>query len=448
MSKKKQQINGGKCEIQEVLSNETSVSVVDKNQKVEKNSNPDNAELNENVINENKISDPLYDSEIVEERLEEAKEVDSPKKKKKSAIINAIFLIVNIGLMLFIVKSFLSSLGDTKNLPAVLAAQGNRLWWLAVGVLFYVVFVVTETAIFSTLIKGTTGKRRGYLSYRVGTIGKYYDNITPFSVGGQPFQIVALAKAGMSPGISTSLPIIKVIIYNIVYVIMILFSFIFGIPLVTSAQSGLGRFLMILFIAVAIIGFIVTILTSMLFILVGSGKIIGRGIARWAVKIGYSLRIVKNYRKTYNKFMLQVREYQNSMKFLRTNIGVMVKSFIYITIQFLAFFSIPAVCVLAFGNMSLTFEFWFVCFTKFLICQMAAVIIPLPGGTGMMEIGFILAFGSSTVLGDNVVWALLAWRIISYYLLLVHGFVQTIIDSSVKTYRSRKELKLQQKNSK
>ena len=383
-----------------------------------------------------------YDTEIINERLEEAKQAQSPKKKIKSRVTNAIFLLINIVLMFFIVKGFLSSLGDDLDLGKILAEQGNKLWWLAVGVLIYIIFIATEAGMFSTMIKSTTGKARPYLSYRVATIGKYYDFITPMSVGGQPFQIVALTKAGLGAGISTSLPIIKIIVWNLVYTIIILLSFVFGIPLSIGGLDEFSKFLMILFIAVAIIGLIFTALSSVLFISIGNGKIVGRGFARWIVKMGYALRIVKNYRKSYNKIMLQVREYQNSIGFLKQNKWVMFKCVLYSVVQILTYFSLPLVCIYAFGNgLPLTFEFWFIIFTRFMICQMAAVIIPLPGGTGMMEIGFILCFGSSSILGNNVVWALLAWRILSYYLCLVHGFIQTLVDGAVSSARERKLMK-------
>ena len=74
-----------------------------------------------------------YDEEIIEERLEEAKKAQAPNKKKKSRIVNTIFLIINICLMVFIVNGFLTSLGDGADLVTVLHKQGDRLWWLAVG---------------------------------------------------------------------------------------------------------------------------------------------------------------------------------------------------------------------------------------------------------------------------------------------------------------------------
>lgn len=398
-------------------------------------------ENDKNLDNESLID---LDKAIIEERLAEAQKTQTSKKKIKSKIINAIFLLVNILLMVFIVKGFLDSLGeDINGMGERLSAQGDKLWWLAVGVGLYIIFIITETLVFTSLMKGTTGKRRPYLSYRVALLGKYYDNITPLAVGGQPFQIVTLAQDGLSPGISTSLPIIKLIIYNLVYTISILLCFIFGIPLVTAGLEGLNRFLMIILIAVGVLGLIFTALTSVLFILIGNGKIIGRGMTRWLVKMGYALRIVKNYRKSYNKIMMQVREYQNSMDFLKKNKWVMIKCVVYSFIECISYFAIAVVCVYAFSfNQEFTFMFFIETLTKFMICQMAAVIIPLPGGTGMLEVGFILAFGSTTILGDNVFLALLAFRIISYYLLLLHGFTQTIIDSCVKSVRERKQEKM------
>ena len=384
-----------------------------------------------------------FDSDVIEERLEEVREAEKPKKKKKSKIMNVIFLVINIVLMVFIVSGFLQSFGDGLDIGAVIEAQGKKLWWLVAGLGLYFIFVLTETGIFSSLIKATTGRRRPYLSYKVAITGKYYDSITPFSVGGQPSRIVTLTKDGMSAGISTSLPIIKIIVYNIVYTFFILAFFIFGMPLISASSDRLFNFIIILFEAIAVVGLILTAFSSVIFLLIGNGKLVGRTLARWGVKIGYKLKIVKNYRQTYNKIMIQVREYQNSMDFLKRNKWVMVKCIFCCILQILAYFSVPFTVVLAFStNIDVNFVFWVTCVAKILICQMAAVIIPLPGGTGMMEIGFIFIF--SNVLGNNVVWGLLAWRILTYYILILHGFVQTLFDSVVSTLKNRRLKKLKQ----
>ena len=85
---------------------------------------------------------------------------------------------------------------------------------------------------------------------------------------------------------------------------------------------------------------------------------------------------------------------------------------------------------------------WFILFTcivKYYICSMAGSYIPLPGATGLMEIAFIALYGE--FVGDAIVWALLTWRILSYYLILIHGFVHEIIKITKNVARSRKNIK-------
>jgi uncharacterized membrane protein YbhN (UPF0104 family) len=67
---------------------------------------------------------------------------------------------------------------------------------------------------------------------------------------------------------------------------------------------------------------------------------------------------------------------------------------------------------------------------------MAGSYIPLPGATGLMEIAFIALYGE--FVGDAIVWALLSWRIISYYFILIHGFIHEMTKIVKNVVHSRK----------
>ena len=73
---------------------------------------------------------------------------------------------------------------------------------------------------------------------------------------------------------------------------------------------------------------------------------------------------------------------------------------------------------------------------------MASVIVPLPGGTGMMELSFMFLFGTPDLLGANVAIGLLVYRILSYYILIIHGFGQTIADTIVNASKNKITSKL------
>ena len=72
---------------------------------------------------------------------------------------------------------------------------------------------------------------------------------------------------------------------------------------------------------------------------------------------------------------------------------------------------------------------------------MASVVIPLPGGTGMMEISFAILFGGSSMLGGYFAFGLLAWRFLTYYFTIVQGFTVSTIDNIVRMTKNKKKTK-------
>ncbi len=390
----------------------------------------------------------MIDEQIARDRLKEAIESEKPKKKRKSTITNLIFLFINLTIMFFIIRS---GLKEANGMPfsQIIATQGKRLWWLAGGLILFVIVFFADSMVFFVLIKNATGKKKPWLAYKVSAIGRYVDNITPFAVGGQPSQIMNLTRAGMSPGVATSIPITRLIVNNIVYTIVILVVFIFGIPFLPPT-SNLNELLMILLKIFAVIGIFFTALFSMIYILIGNGKIVGRSLVRFIIKLGYGMHIVKDYRKSYNKIMKQVLEYQSSIAYLKKNKKTMIACVLFCLLDVLAYFAIPFTVVMALSNIQIAsfsafiYLLW-ICMTKFVIGQMAAVVIPLPGGTGMMEFSFIAMFGVASLIGDAyIVWGLLAWRFFTYYLIILQGFVISTGSSIKRLILARRNKKLEQ----
>ena len=244
-----------------------------------------------------KIDDSPKDVEvneqIAQEKLEEVISTQKPQRKKKSTIINTILLMINIIFMVVIVRGLIASIGD-QNFFDYAKQQGNKLLWILGGIGCYIVYILAQTLMFHALIKKTTGDSRWKLSYDVGLTGKYYDNITPFAVGGQPMQIVTLSKNGISPAVSTSLPLIKMIINSMVSTLLALGFFVFGLPRIPMV-GGLYDFLFVVLEILGIIGLAITLLGVLFMILISSGGLFTRSLVMGLVKIGYKLRIVKNY---------------------------------------------------------------------------------------------------------------------------------------------------------
>ena len=68
-------------------------------------------------------------------------------------------------------------------------------------------------------------------------------------------------------------------------------------------------------------------------------------------------------------------------------------------------------------------------FIKFLLCELATTYIPLPGGSGMAEISFNALFASLFLNASGAIfWALLIYRIATYYIYIAQGFVIIVYD--------------------
>lgn len=390
------------------------------------------------------IKDALIDVDAAQERLNEAEKKD-PKKKKKSFIWNLIFLIINVLFMVFVLKSLLkenagSSLGE------VIAQQGTKLYWLIGAVVcFFGLYLVSALNI-SVFLKNTTGKWRFLLSLKVAVLGKYYDYITPMAVGGQPSQILNLIKGGITPGVATSIPIIKMIIQQLVHWVFVIVIYVFLVPLIPP-ESGLVNLLIILLKILGVVGIIITTFISMSFLFLGSSKIVGRKIAKWSIRFGYRLRIVKNYRKSYDKFMRQVVEYQSSMRYLAKNKGVLVMSIVYSMLDLLFYTSIGFFCCMAFSTTVTAegfvpvFVIWLISVGRYMVVEQASTIMILPGGTGIKEIAFLIMYNFFFKNSNTVAWSFFSWRMFDYYLVLIIGFIYILIKFIVEMVVSRKKKK-------
>lgn len=406
-------------------------------------------QTDQNQLSLNDISgDSILEKEIVADLLKEAQESEQKTKKKKTAITSLIFLGINILLMAFIVRNLIAST-DVSNFDAVAAAQGSRLWWIAGGFGFLGLYFACQTLLFYFLIKKTTGKRKLFLSYRVASVGKYYDFLTPTQLGGQPSQILRLTKSGIGAGLATSIPIIKLIVYSFVYTIIAAVLYFFGLPLVTTAGS-LQAFLMALIKIVGGVGLVITVIMTFLYFIIGNGKLIGRSFIQWLVRLGYKLHIVKDYRKAFAKMLTQVNEYQSSIKYLNKHKGTLIITVVLCFVECVSYAIIPFCMVMAFGsfNFATSAEGLYcvlVTMSELFLCQLASTCLPLPGGTGTTEICFIFLFAIGPYsVGGNIGWALIFFRLITYYVVLAHGFLHIVTENIVRAIKTKKANKVVQ----
>ncbi|MBQ7579250.1 MAG: flippase-like domain-containing protein [Clostridia bacterium] len=405
--------------------------------------------IDEQNLDELQVGETLIDSDVAKERLAEIEESKQPKKKKKSIIWNTIFFIINILFMVFVVRSLLKEAVGA-SLAEVISQQGSKLYYLLGALGCFILVYICSFLTLCVFVKNSTGKYHFKSCAEATIMGKYYDYITPMAVGGQPSQILTLIRGGVTPGVATSIPIIKMIVNQLVRVVSIIIIYIFLVPNIPMG-SQFSNLLIVLCKILGVLGIIITAIVSLGSVFLGSSKMFGKTIAKWWIRFGYKLKIVKNYRKGYDKFMRQVMEYQGSLRYLAQNKGVMIKTVLLSLVEFIAFSSMSFFTSMAFAtNPEVSVVgfipgvvLWLVSMARYQVVDMASTIMILPGGTGLKEICFLIMFSYFFGNSNAVAWSFLSWRIFDYYLFLAIGFIYMIVRFIVKFSRHRRELKLE-----
>ena len=178
----------------------------------------------------------ILPDEVVKEKLEEVAKKTAPSSKLKSTIMSLLLLAVNL-ILVYMLASNLFKSADDASVSNLIAVQGSRLNYLWGALACFVLVVVADSLFISLILKMTTKRFRLGLSYKSSSIGKYYEAITPFSAGGQPAQIVYLSKRKVSPGIATSIPIIRIVLINFATIFVSIFLFVIHVPNITGGNG-------------------------------------------------------------------------------------------------------------------------------------------------------------------------------------------------------------------
>ena len=332
------------------------------------------------------------------------------QKKLRKILLVLLFVGLNIGV---IIATAVSEFGNSQNAAKLSEVKIN--WWLLIpAVLCFLVAITAEIAKYALMIRKMSSKENfaktnGWrLARRTVLLGRYYDNITPAAVGGQPFQIYYMRKnSGLSAGSSTSIPMFGMISLQIAFILIALICFLLGgvtgdhPALVVTAWIGLA-FYAFWPIMVAGISFFPKPTTALI---------------KWLVKVLAKIKIIKNREAALAKTETEVKEYAKSVKTILKTRGLFLQTIVLSLIfnSFIAF--IPFFVLTAFGG---DVSFWS-CFGTTIAVMSAVYFIPTPGNSGAAEGTFFLVF--SALSSGYVFWAMLIWRFFSYYIYIIVGLI-------------------------
>lgn len=334
----------------------------------------------------------------------------SPVRKFASKpVLVVIFILINVAV---IAATAAAEFGNSENAAELSEVHIN--WWLLIpAALCFLVAITCEIHKYVLMMREMTPKSTKFdvrharkVARRTVLVGKYYDNITPAAIGGQPFQIYYMRKHSNLPaGVSTSIPIFGMISGQLGFIIIAAICFLFGsLSINNAALIGTACFGLLFY------AFWPTIVMIATFLPQGAKELIGlivKGLAK--------IKIVKNKQKAIKKIEFEVDEYAKSVRQILKTKSLFAKT-ILLSIGFNGLISmIPFFVLTAFGG---NVDF-LPCFVTTVAVTSAVYFVPTPGNAGAAEGTFFVVF--SALSQGYVFWAMLVWRFFSFYIYIIMG---------------------------
>ena len=372
--------------------------------------------------------------EFEQKQISEAKQAVAKQKSKKSKWSTLFMFLINI-LIIGAVLFYQFSQEGVISIDELLAFKLNY-WFLIAAVLTFALMMFLKSLRFNILIKKSTGRSRPFLSYKVAVIGRHYDCITPMATGGQPFQVFYLNKRGLSSSTALSVPMAKYFTAQMAWLAVNIFVVVYALSNNTLNSSTIV-------LTISLISFILNFLMVFVLIISSISKRFGKLAVARILKFLEKMKLVKEYEKQFNKVMKTIDDFQESLKSFMKNIPSFIFLMILSIVTVIINYSIPffIYSALIHYDPSMFMEI----FVKAVMIEIAAGMIPIPGGSGMNEISFTALFAAVFTNG-TLFWALIIWRLLNYYSFIIQGFMVILYDYFIgdkKYYWQKKKWELE-----
>lgn len=289
-------------------------------------------------------------------------------------------------------------------------AHDLNIWVLIMVFGLMLLSYVCEAEILATLAHRKDEPKRSAWSFlRIPIIQALFNAITPMSTGGQPSQLAAMIQMGMEVGRSTSILLMKFIIYQIVVFFAYVFTIIFGFHTVMTKFAGLAVFIAI--------GFLIHISSIIFLLAIMFAYRFTKRATNWVMDLlGKFMKKerVENWRKaTLEKIDTF---YAESQKLKKEKNKLVIASVLTI-LQLLFFYSIPFMVLTAL-NVPCS---WSSVTQMNIMIIMFMAIIPIPGASGGAEYSFQTLFSTFISSHGALILAMFVWRFATYFFGMILG---------------------------
>ena len=321
----------------------------------------------------------------------------------KKKIISFILILLAASLVLYF------SLKDDYDTIVNTIFSINKIW-LIIAFVFLFIYYGLRALCIKKIARKFKSDYTFKNSLRMVLETNFFHAITPFATGGQPYEVYSLSKTGIKVTDSISISIGNFITYQIALVSLGLVAIISNL-MFNIIEASLLKGLIIL-------GFIINFLVIVILLGITISKKTDRNILYILIDIGGKLKLIKKPEYKKDQLREYLSDFTKGCEVLFESKLDMFVLIIYHLVALLLLYLIPFALFIGVNvNIKLTDVIVIMSYV-----MLIGSFVPIPGGTGGLEYGFV-AFFSKYIVGSKVNAMMLVWRFITYYFGLILGSI-------------------------
>ncbi|MBQ0110436.1 MAG: flippase-like domain-containing protein [Oscillospiraceae bacterium] len=324
------------------------------------------------------------------------------KKMRWSVVFIACVFLILVGYVFFV--------DDPEKIYAAL--KESKPYFLILAAICMVGYWICEALCQFYILRSCESRLKFRQIVRVTMIGQLFNCITPSASGGQPMQAYVMNKYGVSVGEATCSLLMRFAVYQTVMVLYTFIILLFKLSYFTQTISA--------FSSLSVIGFTVNLVVLVVLLLCCFYPNLCVKIVQVIINLGAKIKLVKNKEKIIDRLDKEVENFNSTFRSFKGGFKQLGISALFAAVQLTLYFMVPFfICQALSVNINFFDSLALAAFT-FLLSSF----VPLPGGSGGAEGGFLLFFGGQfDAAGKSVAVAILLWRIMTFYLPILCGSV-------------------------
>lgn len=326
------------------------------------------------------------------------------KKRKFKIVINFLVILLVLGLVLYF------SLKDNYE-EIILAIRHMNPWMFVLAIVILGIYRLCASIGHYFIIRSNHEQVSLLRCFQINFIILFFHGVTPFAGGGQPMEVYFLHKEKIPVTKATNITLQNFIVYQISLVLVGIFALIYNEYRNLFPSDHLIKKLVML-------GFTINLLVLVVSFLLSFGKRLQQFISKKGIHYLARAHIIHDEGEVQKKLESYLENFHRNALQLRQNKRIVLLAILVNMLGLCVMYSMPYVVARGMA-VSLSLADAIVATAYVMII---GSFIPIPGGTGGVEYGFIFFF-QYLIQGSEVTAMMLIWRFVSYYLAMIFGAV-------------------------